>query len=100
MLALLDAHPANSVRRDGASVRTLRSPKLRFDAVAALPDGELNDAPLIAQRAVELATDPARPIDSVCVHGDSPGAVRTAVAVRRALEAAGLVVVTCWSSTA
>ena len=33
-----------------------------------------------------------REVDSVCVHGDSPGAVATAGAVRRALEAAG------WSS--
>jgi len=28
--------------------------------------------------------------DSVCVHGDSPGAVAMATAVRRALEAAGV----------
>ena len=44
-----------------------------------------------------LAVDLAAEVDSVCVHGDSPGAVRTAVAVRRALEDAGLDVVTCWS---
>ena len=54
------------------------------------------DPAQVASRAVELAAS----VDSVCVHGDSPGAVRTAAAVRRALEAAGLVVVTCWSSTA
>jgi UPF0271 protein len=54
------------------------------------PGAVLTDAPLIAQRAVELATDPARPIDSVCVHGDTPGAVDHARAVRRALEDAGL----------
>ncbi len=47
----------------------------------------------VAARAVELAGG----VDSVCVHGDSPGAVATASAVRRALEAAGLEVVSCWS---
>ena len=50
----------------------------------------------VAARAVELAAE----VDSVCVHGDSPGAVATAGVVRRALEAAGLVVRSCWSSTA
>ena len=47
----------------------------------------------VARRAVALAAE----VDSVCVHGDSPGAVATAGAVRRALEAAGLDVVSCWS---
>ena len=54
------------------------------------PGAVLTDAPRIAQRAVELATDSARRIDSVCVHGDTPGAVEHARAVRRALESAGL----------
>ncbi len=31
-------------------------------------------------------------VDTICVHGDSPGAVRTAEAVRAALEAAGITV--------
>ena len=70
------------------------------------PDGRLvprdqegalvTDPEEVAVRAVALA---AR-VDSVCVHGDSPGAVATARAVRRALEAAGLAVTSCWSSTA
>ena len=60
------------------------------------PGALLTDPDRVAARAVELAAV----VDSVCVHGDSPGAVRTAAAVRRALEAAGLVVATCWSSTA
>ena len=59
------------------------------------PGALVTDPDRVASRAVELAAS----VDSVCVHGDSPGAVRTAVAVRRALEAAGLDVVTCWSST-
>lgn len=60
------------------------------------PGALVTDPDRVASRAVELAAS----VDSVCVHGDSPGAVRTAVVVRRALEAAGLDVVTCWSSTA
>ncbi|MBB6626258.1 LamB/YcsF family protein [Nocardioides sp. KIGAM211] len=45
----------------------------------------LTDDDEVAARAVELAAS----VDSVCVHGDSPGAVAHAHAVRRALEAAG-----------
>ena len=37
--------------------------------------------------ALAAATDPV--VDSVCVHGDAPGAVAHAIGVRRALEAAG-----------
>lgn len=60
------------------------------------PGALVTDPDRVASRGVELAAS----VHSVCVHGDSPGAVRTAVAVRGALEAAGLAVVTCWSSTA
>jgi UPF0271 protein len=49
------------------------------------PGAVLTDGDLIASRAVELAGS----VDSVCVHGDTPGAVAHAHAVRRALEAAG-----------
>lgn len=49
------------------------------------PGAVLTDSAAIAAHAVALA---AR-VDSVCVHGDSPGAVAHADAVRRALEAAG-----------
>lgn len=59
------------------------------------PGALVTDPDDVAVRAVELAAG----VDSVCVHGDSPGAVATAGAVRRALEAAGLVVTSCWSST-
>ena len=53
------------------------------------PGAVLTDGAAIAARAVELAerTDPV--LDSLCVHGDHPGAVAHAHAVRRALEAAG-----------
>lgn len=50
------------------------------------PGAVLEDAEAIAFRAVELAGT----VDSVCVHGDHPGAVAHARAVREALEAAGL----------
>jgi UPF0271 protein len=49
------------------------------------PGAVLEDAATIAARAVDLAAS----VDSVCLHGDSPGAVQHARAVRRALEAAG-----------
>ncbi len=52
------------------------------------PGAVLSDADEIAGRAVDLAAD----VDSVCVHGDSPGAVASAGAVRSALEAAGFAV--------
>jgi 5-oxoprolinase (ATP-hydrolysing) subunit A len=52
------------------------------------PGAVLADAAAIATRAVALAAD----VDSVCVHGDTPGAVGHAQAVRRALEGAGLLV--------
>jgi 5-oxoprolinase (ATP-hydrolysing) subunit A len=54
------------------------------------PGAVLTDGAEIARRAVELATGSQPRIDSVCVHGDTPGAVDHARAVRRALEAAGL----------
>ncbi|WP_300643811.1 5-oxoprolinase subunit PxpA [Nocardioides sp.] len=50
------------------------------------PGAVLEDAEAIAFRAVELAGT----VDSVCVHGDHPGAVAHTRAVREALEAAGL----------
>lgn len=50
------------------------------------PGAVLEDADEIATRAVALAAE----VDSVCVHGDTPGAVAHAAAVRTALESAGL----------
>ena len=51
----------------------------------ALPGALIEDGDAIAAQAVRLARDVA----SLCVHGDSPGAVAHARGVRRALEAAG-----------
>jgi UPF0271 protein len=49
------------------------------------PDAVLTDSALIAERALALADRVA----SLCLHGDTPGAVAHAVAVREALVAAG-----------
>lgn len=49
------------------------------------PGALLTDAQEIADQAVSLAPT----VDSLCVHGDSPGAVARAHAVRRAIEGAG-----------
>lgn len=57
------------------------------------PGALVTDPDRVAARAVELATG----VDSICVHGDAPGAVATAAAVRRSLEAAGLELVSCWA---
>jgi UPF0271 protein len=63
----------------------------------ALPDGRLAprgtpgallDAPHAAEQAVRLARSGL--VDSICVHGDSPGAGLVAAAVRRALREAGI----------
>jgi len=59
-----------------------------------VPRGEhgdlVEDPGEVAARAVELARSGR--VDSVCVHGDSPGAVAAARAVRAALEAEGFAV--------
>ncbi|NPC95312.1 5-oxoprolinase subunit PxpA [Nocardioides sp. zg-DK7169] len=57
-----------------------------------LPGALLEDAAAIAAQAVRLAPR----VDSVCVHGDSLGAVAHARAVRRALEESGHTVGSWW----
>jgi UPF0271 protein len=52
------------------------------------PGAVLTDPEEVAARAVAMAR--SGEVDSVCVHGDSPGAVRTARAVRVALEVEGI----------
>jgi 5-oxoprolinase (ATP-hydrolysing) subunit A len=65
------------------------------------PGAVLTDPREIAERVVRLVTDGVvttrdgaaitlDPVDSVCLHGDTPGAVAIATAVRSALEAAGV----------
>ena len=50
------------------------------------PGALVADAPAIVAQALLLAAT----VDSLCLHGDSPGAVEHAGAVRRALDEAGL----------
>jgi UPF0271 protein len=64
------------------------------------PGALIEDPAVVADRAVRMATDGVvvavdgtpllMPVESVCVHGDTPGAVELARAVREALVAAGL----------
>lgn len=70
------------------------------------PGAVLHDADDVAARMVRLArdgmvtsaegADVAITAESICVHGDSPGAVEMARAVRSALEAAGVLVRNPW----
>ncbi|MBO1752683.1 LamB/YcsF family protein [Actinotalea sp. BY-33] len=64
------------------------------------PGAVLHDPELVAARVVRLATEGTVEavegsvlevaVESVCVHGDTPGAVQVATAVRSALAAAGV----------
>jgi UPF0271 protein len=66
------------------------------------PGALVHDAAAVAERAVRMAAEGRVVavdgstvevgVESVCVHGDTPGAVELARAVRAALEAAGLTV--------
>jgi UPF0271 protein len=51
--------------------------------------GSLLDSALAAEQAVRLAESGR--FDTICIHGDSPGAGAVAAAVRRALDKAGIV---------
>jgi UPF0271 protein len=63
------------------------------DALVADPAGAASQAVALARDGTVAAVDGAvlalRP-DTICVHGDAPGAAGRAVAVRAALEAAGV----------
>lgn len=64
------------------------------------PGALLHDPLEVAQRMVRMATTGILPAadgtdvtvraDSICVHGDTPGAVELAVSVRRALAESGV----------
>ena len=66
------------------------------------PGALVHDPALVAERAVRMATDGVvetvdgttllMPVESICVHGDTPNAVDLARAVRTRLETAGLTV--------
>jgi len=66
-----------------------------------LEDAILTDSAAIAKRAVAMAqgsvaaadgTSIALAVDTLCLHGDTPGAADHAAAVRAALEAAGIAI--------
>jgi UPF0271 protein len=64
------------------------------------PGALLHDPAVVAQRMVQMLTtgrmqsvdgvEIAVSAESICVHGDSPGAVTMAASVRKALAAAGV----------
>ncbi|MCV7099789.1 LamB/YcsF family protein [Mycobacterium palustre] len=101
---------AGSAFFDEAARRGLRTVAEAFADRAYRPDGRLvsrrepgavlDDPAAIAERVVTMATsgriiaidgtEIGVSVESVCVHGDSPGAVRIATAVREALAAAGI----------
>ncbi|MBI3702049.1 MAG: LamB/YcsF family protein [Afipia sp.] len=66
------------------------------------PGAVLHDGKMIAQRVVQMVQDGTivaasgkiikAPIDTICVHGDTPGAVEIARGVRGALERSGIAV--------
>jgi UPF0271 protein len=60
------------------------------------PGALLEDLHAIAAQALTLAEGALGHLDSICVHGDSPGAVEAARAVRRALTGAGHELVAPW----
>jgi UPF0271 protein len=85
------AHEAFADRRYEAD-GTLRSRSLA-GAVIDDPDAAAAQALSIVARGYALTLDGQQvPIaaDTLCIHGDLPGAVERAAAVRRALEAAGI----------
>ena len=86
-------HGARRVSPTAATRRTARSSPRRE------PGALVEDPAAVAERAVRMATDGVvvavdgtrlrMPVESVCVHGDTPGAVEMARAVRTALEPPG-----------
>ena len=101
---------AGSAFFDEAGRRGLRTVAEAFADRAYRPDGQLvsrrepgsvlDDPAAIADRVVTMAssgrvtaihgTEITVSVESVCVHGDSPGAVQVATAVRDRLKAAGI----------
>ncbi len=102
--------PAGSAIEEAAAEVGVHFVREAFADRAYLPDGRLaprtepgavlTEVPAIAERAVRLAETGtveaidgsvlALAVDSLCVHGDTPGAVAMARAVREALGSAGI----------
>lgn len=105
LLVLAHSPLAELARRAGVSVFAEAFADRRYRADGSLaprsePGAVLEDAEEVAAQAVAIAT--GTPIeasdggrltvrcDSICVHGDSPGAVQSARSVRAALEREGV----------
>lgn len=88
------------VWREGFVDRTYQAdgtltPRSRPEALHHDPAAAVRQAVMLATEGVVIATDGApvaHAVDTLCVHGDAPGAVALARAVRGALGAAGVVV--------
>ena len=82
---------------EAAGLTTVREgfPDRAYDGQRLRPRSEpgavIHDPDEVASRAVAMAQ--AGEVDSLCLHGDTPGAVAIAQRVRSALEAAGIDVV-------
>ncbi|MGI8522006.1 MAG: LamB/YcsF family protein [Nocardioides sp.] len=90
VLLALAEHDGREVLLEGFADRAYRDPqRLEGGLVPRTEPGAVHDDDAVScAQAVALAER----VDSVCVHGDTPGAVGLAHAVRRALEAAGYAV--------
>jgi UPF0271 protein len=85
----LAAAAGREVRREGFPDRGYTGGAWAGRLLPRDQEGALvTDPDEVARRAVAMAR--SGDVDSVCVHGDSPGAVTTARAVRTALEADGI----------
>lgn len=75
--------PDGRLRSRALAGALLAAPEAAAQAVAIVREGRViaSDGSVVAVAA-----------DTLCVHGDTPGAERIAAAVRRALEAAGVTV--------
>lgn len=86
--AYLEGFADRAYRADGSLL-----PRGKAGAVITDLDEVVARALLMAvdQRVIALdGTVLPHPVDSICLHGDTPGAVALAVAVRQALEGAGV----------
>jgi UPF0271 protein len=89
VLLWLAADAGREVRREGFPDRGYTGGDWTGRLLPRDQEGALvTDPDEVARRAVAMAR--SGDVDSVCVHGDSPGAVTTARAVRTALEADGI----------
>lgn len=93
LMTLPNSVAATLATRSGvAVVREGFADRAYTDGGRLVPRGEpgavLTDPQDIASHALRLVAD--RHVESICVHGDTPGAVAIAHAVRAALETAGV----------